>query len=307
MERVKVCIIGAGTMGSGIAAHMANLGHSVTLLDRTRSEARAAFARARETRPPHFRLDATADLIRLGGADEDLQAVAEADWVCEAVVEKLGVKKAIFALIEPILKPQAMISTNTSGLEISLLAAERSESFRRRFHGAHFFNPPRYLKLLELIPTEETAQEEIDRAVRLFEGSAARRVVLAKDTPGFIANRYGMWCMYWAAACAEALGLSVEEADLIAGPFLGRPKTGAFRLNDLVGLDVMQDIASNLSAMPGRSANGPVCRGPLRARPDRKGLDRRKGRPGLLPPGGPRADGPRPADLRLSPAPDPGL
>ncbi len=246
MERKRICVIGAGTMGSGIAAHLANIGHEVTLLDRSRQEAHAAMERAKRARPPHFRLEATADTIRLGGTDEDLDAVKAADWVCEAVVEKPGVKKAIFSLIDPLLRPDAMISTNTSGLEIGTLAEGRSESFRRRFMGVHFFNPPRWLKLLELIPTPETDAEEMRRMTQFLEESAARRVVLAKDTPGFIANRYGMWCMYWATACAESLGLSVEEADLITGPFMGRPKTGTFRLNDLVGLDVMEDIAQNL-------------------------------------------------------------
>jgi 3-hydroxyacyl-CoA dehydrogenase len=246
MERKRICVIGAGTMGSGIAAHLANIGHEVTLLDRTRQEAQAAMERAKRARPPHFRLEGTAETIRLGGTDQDLDAVKTADWVCEAVVEKPGVKKAIFSLIEPLLGPEAMISTNTSGLEIGTLAEGRSESFRRRFMGVHFFNPPRWLKLLELIPTPETDAAELERMTRFLEKSAARRVVLAKDTPGFIANRYGMWCMYWATSCAEALGLSVEEADLITGPFMGRPKSGTFRLNDLVGLDVMEDIAQNL-------------------------------------------------------------
>ena len=139
-----------------------------------------------------------------------------------------------------------MISTNTSGLQISLLAEGRSESFRRRFLGTHFFNPPRYLKLLELIPTEETDPQAVDAMKRFLEERVCRRVVLAKDTPGFIANRFGMWSMFQAIHCAERLHLTEEQVDTITGPFLGRPRSASFRLNDLVGLDIMQDIAQNL-------------------------------------------------------------
>src|SRR5262249_20991092 len=131
-------------------------------------------------------------------------------------------------------------------LELSLLGEGRSQSFRKKFLGTHFFNPPRYLKLLELIPTSETDPAVVSAMARFLEEACARRVVLAKDTPGFIANRYGMWSMYHATHCAEYLGMTVEQVDAITGPFMGRPKSGSFRLNDLVGLDIMEDIASNL-------------------------------------------------------------
>jgi 3-hydroxyacyl-CoA dehydrogenase len=152
----KVCVIGAGTMGSGIAAHLANIGFDVTLLDLTRESVNDAFNRAKQARPPQFYLHERANLIRLGSIRDNLNWIHDADWVCEAVVEKLDVKRKLFESIEPLLRPDAMISTNTSGLQISLLAEDRSESFRKRFLGTHFFNPPRYLKLLELIPTEES-------------------------------------------------------------------------------------------------------------------------------------------------------
>lgn len=242
----KVVVVGAGTMGSGIAAHLANVGFQVTLLDRTADEARAAFDRARRARPPHFYINQTADLIKVGGIMDELDSIRQADWVCEAIVEKLEAKRQLFELIEPLLSPDAMISTNTSGLEIGLLALYCGQSFRSRFLGTHFFNPPRYLKLLELIPTQETDPAVIDRMTAFLEEDVARRVVLAKDTPGFIANRFGMWSMYKATHVAERLGLTVEEVDDITGPFIGRPKSGSFRLNDLVGLDIMQDIARNL-------------------------------------------------------------
>ena len=242
----NVCVIGAGTMGSGIAAHLANLGFAVTLLDATQTSVVDAFERARNARPPHFYTPDRANEVRLGNTQENLGWVAEADWVIEAIVERADAKRALYAQIDSLLRPDAMVSTNTSGLEISLLAEGRSESFRRRFLGTHFFNPPRYLKLLELIPTEETDPDVVIAMTRFLEDGVGRRVVLAKDTPGFIANRYGMWCMYHAIHVAEKLQLTVEEVDLITGAFLGRPKSGSFRLADIVGLDVMRDIANNL-------------------------------------------------------------
>lgn len=242
----KVVVVGAGTMGSGIAAHLANVGFEVTLLDRTAEEARAAFDRARRARPPHFYIPQTAELIKVGGIMDELDSIRQADWVCEAIVEKLEAKRQLFELIEPLLGPEAMISTNTSGLEIGLLALYCGPSFRSRFLGTHFFNPPRYLKLLELIPTAETDAAVVQKMSAFLEERVARRVVLAKDTPGFIANRFGMWSMFKATHVAERLGLSVEEVDEITGPFIGRPRSGSFRLNDLVGLDIMQDIARNL-------------------------------------------------------------
>ena len=242
----NICVIGAGTMGSGIAAHFANLGFRVILLDATPASVRAAFDRAKSIRPPHFFTPHVGDRIQLGSTEQNLDWIAEADWVVEAVVEKPKVKRAIYRLIEPHLREDAFVSTNTSGLEIALLNEGQSESFRRRFLGTHFFNPPRYLKLLELIPTSETHPDVVAQMVGFLEQHAARRVVVAKDTPGFIANRFGMWAMYQAIHATEKLGLTIETVDAITGAFLGRPRSGSFRLNDLVGLDIMADIASNL-------------------------------------------------------------
>lgn len=242
----RVCVIGAGTMGSGIAAHLANLGFDVTILEQTRELAVEKLAYAAKLRPPHFFLPGTAGTIKTGSISEDLNVVSEADWVCEAIIEKLDAKRALFEQIDPLIRDDAMVSTNTSGLEINLLIEGRTESFRKKFVGTHFFNPPRYLKLLELIPTHETDTEVIKAYVDFFHNQAARRCVVVKDTPGFIANRYGMWSMFHAVHIAEKLGLTVEEVDAITGPFIGRPKSASFRLNDIVGLDIMQDIATNL-------------------------------------------------------------
>lgn len=234
-------------MGSGIAAHLANCGFRVTLLDLTRESAQAAFTRAQAIKPPHFYGPESEARITLGGIDKDLDVVSTADWVCEAIIEKVEAKRSLYAAIEPLLSSHAMVSTNTSGLQISVLKEGRGAEFRRRFLGTHFFNPPRYLKLLELIPTDETDPAEVKRVSEFLEDRVGRRVVVAKDTPGFIANRFGMWSMIHAVHVAEKLRLDIESVDLITGPFLGRPRSGSFRLNDLVGMDIMADIAGNLA------------------------------------------------------------
>ena len=242
----KVCVVGAGTMGGGIAAHLTNLGFQVSLLDSSQTSAVNGLDRARAARPPHFYLPERASEIRLGTVQDNLEWASEADWVCEAIVERMDAKQALFAQLDTLISPDAMVTSNTSGLQISLIAQGLSDSFRKRFMGTHFFNPPRYLKLLELIPTPETNLEILGAMAVFLENQVARRVVPAKDTPGFIANRYGMWSMFHATKVAEMLHLAVEDVDTITGPFLGRPRTGTFRLNDIVGLDIMRDIASNL-------------------------------------------------------------
>ncbi len=243
----RACVIGAGTMGAGIAAHLANLGIQVHLLDLTKESAQAGLDRAKAMKPAHFYDAESVARITLGGIDTDLHCVEQVDWVCEAIVEKLDLKRALYAKLVQVLPDSTMVSTNTSGLELGLLMEGLPASFRKRFIGTHFFNPPRYLKLLELIPTEETSPEIIANMTQLLEEKVARRVVLAKDTPGFIANRYGMWAMFHAIHTTEKLHLSIEQADAITGPFLGRPRSASFRLNDLVGLDIMVDIAENLA------------------------------------------------------------
>ncbi len=242
----RVCVIGAGTMGAGIAAHLANLGFSVTLLDATQQSTIDGLARAKIAQPPPFYVSDRASEIRVGNTTDHLEWAAECDWICEAIVERAEEKKLLYARLDPILPEWSFVTTNTSGLEIKMLAEGRSDQFRRTFVGTHFFNPPRYLKLLELIPTEETDPAFLGKLRRFLEHRVARRVVIAKDTPGFIANRFGMWSMFHAIHVAEKLRLRVEEVDAITGPFLGRPASATFRLNDIVGMDIMRDIASNL-------------------------------------------------------------
>lgn len=241
----RVAVMGAGTMGSGIAAHLANLGFDVLLFDLTRDLAAEGLERAKSARPPHFYTPGCAERITAASIEDDLELVRHVEWVCEAVVEKADVKRALYERLEEVLPPTALISTNTSGLEIGMLAEGRSESFRSRFIGTHFFNPPRYLKLIELIPTPDSV-EVVEVVKRFLEDRVGRRVVRALDTPGFIANRYGMWCLFHAIHTAERLGFSIPVTDAITGPLIGRPKTATFRLADLIGLDIMADIASHI-------------------------------------------------------------
>lgn len=239
----RVCVIGAGTMGAGIAAHLANQGFEVSLLDQTPELAHGGLDRAKATKPPHFYTPEQWNAVHAGPLDPE--ALASADWICEAIIEDLPAKQKLFALVEAHAKPDAWISTNTSGLQIELLTEGRSKSFQSRFLGTHFFNPPRYLKLLELIPSSHTEPGVAQEMASFLEARVGRRVVTAKDTPGFIANRFGMWSMIHAIHAAEKLQLSIEQVDAITGPFLGRPKSASFRLNDLVGIDVMASIAAN--------------------------------------------------------------
>lgn len=254
MNARKVAVLGAGTMGSGIAAHAANLGFDVLLFDLARESVEAAFEKAQRVRPAHFYGPDAISRVTLATITEDLKLLADADWICEAIIEKADAKRELYEAIEPIIREDAMISTNTSGLEIGMLSEGRSESFRKRFLGTHFFNPPRYLKLIELIPTGATDPAAVVAITRFLEDRVGRRVVRAKDTPGFIANRYGMWVLFQSIHTAEKLKFSVETVDAITGPLIGRPKTGTFRLADLIGLDIMADIAGNLIA---RATNDP--------------------------------------------------
>lgn len=233
-------------MGSGIAAHFANLGYRVILFDRTKPEAVRGHDRAKMARPAHFVSDQIANGIVTAGLDQDLALLRECDWVCEAIFENMSAKHTLYQEIAGALAAHAVLTSNTSGLSISELAEVLPESLQGSFMGTHFFNPPRYLKLMELVPGAKTSPTALSNMAEFLETAAGRRVVIAKDTPGFITNRFGMWCMYHATHVAEKLGLTIEQTDLITGPLMGRPKSGTFRLNDLVGIDVMQDIARNL-------------------------------------------------------------
>ena len=242
----SVAVLGAGTMGAAIAAHAANAGLAVDLLDLDRDAVQGGFGRMLAARPAALASPRMAERIRLGTFEEDLDRIGDADWVVEAIVERLEPKQELLARVEKLVGPDAIVSSNTSGLPLASLAEGRSEAFRRRFLGTHFFNPPRYLKLVELIPTADTDPEVLERMRAFVERVLGKGAVVAKDTPNFIANRLGSFAGMHDIRYALDHGYSIEEVDALTGPLVGRPKTATFRLFDQVGLDVMVGVAANL-------------------------------------------------------------
>ena len=250
----KVAVLGAGTMGAAIAAHCANAGLEVDLLDIAPDDddknavVEAGFERMQNSRPAALMGENVADRIRIGNFEEHFGRVGEADWILEAIIEKLEPKRELMQRVEDTAKEDAIISTNTSGIPLHSISEGRSEEFKRRFVGTHFFNPPRYLKLMEIIPTEDT-DPEIVEAVRIFgERVLGKGGVIAKDTPNFIGNRLGSFAGMQSARYAFENGYGIEEVDAITGPLIGHPKTATFRLNDQVGLDIAVGVSENLYA-----------------------------------------------------------
>src|SRR3712207_3239885 len=190
--------------------------------------------------------EAVAGRIALGNFEDDFERVGEADWVLEAIVEKLEPKRELMERVENVARDNALISSNTSGIPLHRIAEGRSEGFRRRFLGTHFFNPPRYLKLLEIIPTEDTDPEVAEFVRNFGERVLGKGGVIAKDTPNFIGNRIGTFAGMQSARYAFENGYGIEEVDAITGPLIGHPKTATFRLNDQVGLDIAVGVAVNL-------------------------------------------------------------
>ena len=253
----KAAVIGAGTMGGGIAAHFANAGIPVYLMD---IEPKGVLDRLKKHKPPMFFTPETADLVTVGGLNDEW--IGEADWVVEAIFESMDAKRDLVARLERACKPDAVITSNTSGLPIAQVAQNASAGFKSRFLGTHFFNPPRYMKLLEVIPTADT-DPEITEFVRDFaEQRLGKSVVFCKDTPNFIANRLISIGGTSLSDFALEHGYTVEEVDAIAGPIIGRPKTAAFRLQDLVGLDVASSVATNLYGLIPDDESRDVLRSP---------------------------------------------
>ena len=247
MQIRSAAVLGAGTMGAQIAAHFANAGVPVLLLDVTREQARAGFEKSRGLKPDPFFTAAAQSLVRTGGFDEDLAQISGADWVIEAVVERLDIKRALLARVEQHRGAHAIVSSNTSGIPIASLADGRSQEFRATWLGTHFFNPPRYLHLLELIPTADTAPEIIE-TVRLFaDHRLGKGIVIAKDTPNFIANHLGLHGVVLAFRALASGDFTVEEIDAITGPAIGRAKSATFRTVDIAGIDVLAHVARNLA------------------------------------------------------------
>jgi len=236
-------------MGAQIAAHFANAGIPVLLLDVTPDAAREGLARARKLKPDPFFTPDSAALIRTGGFEEDLPAIASADWIIEAIVERLDVKQSLFERVDRHRAPHAIVSSNTSGIPIAAIVEGRSPGFKAHALGAHFFNPPRYLRLVEIIRTADT-DAAVERAVAEFaDHRLGKGVVAAKDTPNFIANRIGLYgvMQILRAWTAPDGGYSIEEIDAITGPAIGRPKSATFRTMDLAGIDVLAYVVSNLA------------------------------------------------------------
>jgi 3-hydroxyacyl-CoA dehydrogenase len=243
----EVAVLGAGTMGAQIAAHFANAGVPSLLLDVTREAARDGLERAKRLKPDPFFTPDTQALVRTGSFEEDLAAVGRCDWILEAVVERLEVKASLFARLEPLRRADAIVSSNTSGIPIAALAEGRTEGFRRHFLGTHFFNPPRYLKLLEIIPTAETDPAIVEFVTLFAERRLGKGVVVAKDTPNFIANHIGLFGVMQVFRAMAGGDYTIEEVDAITGPAIGRPKSATFRTMDIAGIDVLAHVSRNLA------------------------------------------------------------
>ena len=255
----KAVVLGAGTMGARIAAHFANAGLPCILLDIVPPDLkpdaphaeRNRFARngleaAKKSRPAAFFSSSLAERIALGNFDDDLQRCAEADWIIEVVAENLEIKRNLLARVAQFRKPGAIVTTNTSGLPVHLIAEGLSEEFQQHWAGTHFFNPPRYLKLVELIPGPKTRPEVLETLADFCDRRLGKGVVVAKDSPNFIANRIGTFSMLNALRLMSDLDMTVEEVDACTGPAVGWPKSATFRTADIVGLDVLVHVVKNI-------------------------------------------------------------
>jgi 3-hydroxyacyl-CoA dehydrogenase len=257
----KAVVIGAGTMGASIAAHLANVGVPVTLLDIVPKDAPTDDKAARnkivnagwdaclKAKPANLMSPELKTFVKLGNLGDDFGVIAEADWVCEAIVENLKIKQELMVRIDEIRKPNAIVSTNTSGIPVTSIAEGRSKEFKKHFLGTHFFNPPRYLKLLEVIPTKDTSKEVVEFISHFGEYRLGKGIVLCKDTPNFIGNRMASGTGAFAMDFILKNGYTIDEVDSVTGPLIGRPKTATFRLIDLVGIDVWDHVGRNLAPL----------------------------------------------------------
>jgi 3-hydroxyacyl-CoA dehydrogenase len=269
MKRIikEVAVLGSGVMGSRIAAHFANIGCKVFLLDIIPKELTGAEKKEGLTlnekkvrnrivnenlknvlnaKPSPVYLQSFSSRITIGNFEDDMQVLQNADWIIEAVVENLEIKKSVYDRVEKFRKPGTLITSNTSGIPIHLMMEGRSEDFRKSFCGTHFFNPPRYLQLLEIIPAPETSGEVVNFLLNYGSLYLGKTTVLCKDTPAFIANRIGVFSMMAVFKLMEKFGLSVKEVDTLTGPLTGKPKSATFRTCDVVGIDTLVNVANNV-------------------------------------------------------------
>ena len=249
MQTIRsVAVLGAGTMGAQIAAQVANAGWPVLLLDLDADTAARGLKHAAALKPDPFFTRDVRSRIRLGGFEADLPAVGGCDWVVEAVVERIDAKRALLDRVEACLGTGAVVSSNTSGIPIAAIAEGRSPEFRRRWLGTHFFNPPRYLRLVEVIPTADTDPAAVAAVSSFVNGQLGRGVVVARDAPGFIGNRIGLHGVAAALAQLADGGYTIEEIDAITGPAIGRPKSATFRTMDIAGVDILAHVGADLVA-----------------------------------------------------------
>jgi 3-hydroxyacyl-CoA dehydrogenase len=263
----KAAVLGSGVMGSGIAAHLANIGIPVLLLDivpkkltdeeeakgltledsQVRNKiATSALQKLLKQKPAPLTTKSNLSLIEAGNLEDDLEKLKDVDWIVEVIVENLDIKKELYEKVDAVRKPGTIISSNTSGISIEAMKDGRSEDFQKHFLGTHFFNPPRYLKLLEVIPASTTAPEVVDFMVQFGENTLGKGVVIAKDTPNFIANRIGTYGLLVTLREMEKRGFSIGEVDSVTGTLIGRPKSATFRTLDVVGLDTFMHVAKNV-------------------------------------------------------------
>lgn len=264
----KVAVLGSGVMGSRIACHFANIGVQVLLLDIAPKEllpaeeakglkldnpavknriVNSSLQAAVAANPSPLYRKQDVSRIKTGNFDDNLKDIAGCDWTIEVVVERLDIKKSLFERVEQFRKPGTLITSNTSGIPIHMMTEGRSDDFRKNFCGTHFFNPPRYLKLLEIIPTPETDKSVVDFLMHYGDLYLGKTTVLAKDTPAFIANRVGVFAIMDVVQVMSELGLTVEEVDKLTGPVIGHAKSATFRTSDVVGLDTMINVANGLA------------------------------------------------------------
>jgi len=257
MKRVhRVAVLGAGTMGARIAAHIANAGVPCYLFDIVPPDAdgparnqiaSAGLEAARRSKPAAFFEPSLARLVTLGNFEDDLKKLADVDWIIEAVIENLDIKRALLKTIEAVRKPGTIITTNTSGLPVAKISEGFSDEFRRFWFGTHFFNPPRYMRLLELIPTPQSDPAAMDAIANFADVHLGKGIVRAKDTPNFIGNRIGTFSVLNVMRLMQDMDLSIEDVDALTGTVLGWPKSATFRTIDLVGLDILSHVVSNMS------------------------------------------------------------